>query len=356
MAAMELRTHALALLLRALAPAPDVEPAPACPEGAPLAGRIEELVGRPVAPSELGVRLAILETTPLVRARVELEFGGRVEVRELEAASCDALLDAVALLVAVTLDPDEAPQVPEPPPPEPPLQTAEPEPAPETELAPEPEPEPAPEPEPEPTPPPPPEPEPPAPTPRPTPLDRRRALGLAVGLYAGGELGAIPRGTGGVRPVIRLSRGAFVAELSGDYWIRRRHQPLATGETITVELGVVALRAGWALRRGALRVPLYGGLESGLMRGEGFGLRDSRDGRWPWAAALASVGLLVRLGARVDLGAAVEGVVPFVRPTFTAVRDDGSLVTLHAPSAVGVRMLAGISVELLGRRRRPNFR
>lgn len=346
---MELRTHALALLLRALAPAPDVDPALACPDTAPLAGRIEELVGRPVAPSEVGVRLAILETEPLVRARVELEFGGRVEVRDLEAKSCDALLDAVALLVAVTLDPSEAPQVPEPPPPEPPpLQTAEPEPQPVPELEPEPQPAPPPEPT------PPSEPE--SPAPRPTSLDQRRALGLAVGLFGGGEIGAIPRGTGGIRPVLRLSRGAFVAELSGDYWIRRRHQPLPTGETITVELGVAALRAGWALRRGAIRVPFCGGLEAGLMRGEGFGLRDSRSDHWPWAAALASAGVLVRLGARVDLGATIEGVVPFVRPTFTAARDDGSIVTLHTPSPVGARLLAGVSVELLGRRGRPNFR
>jgi hypothetical protein len=170
---------------------------------------------------------------------------------------------------------------------------------------------------------------------------------LAIGLLAGGEIGAIPRGTGGLRPVVRLARGAFMAELSGDYWIRRRHQALASGESVTVELGVAAARACGVVGRGRVRTPLCGGLEGGLMRGAAIGLRDARSARYPWVAGLASAAILVRLGRRVDLTAAAEGFVAFVRPQFQAVRDDGSVVQLYAPSPVGVRLLAGVTIELL---------
>lgn len=313
----------------------------ACTDAAALDERIEGLVGRPVEPDEVVVRVHVLEPMPL-RARVEIEFGGRTESRALEARDCDALLDAVALLVAVTLDPTEVPPAPEPP--EPP----EPEPAPEPPEPepPEPEPEPAPDPERPALEPEPPEPAPP-PSPPPRPAPPSGSITLAAGLLGGGEIGAIPRGTGGIRPTLRLTVRRLTVELAGDYWVRRRHRVLDTGETITVELGVAALRIGGLVGQGRVRVPIGGGLEAGSMRGAAFGLREARADRWPWLAGLAWASVLVRVGRRVDLTATLEGVVPLVRPTFTATRDDGAIVSLYTPSPVGARALAGVTVALL---------
>lgn len=288
------------------------------------------MLGRTVEPTEVFVRLTVLEGSP-PRARIELDFEGQREIREVEGPDCNALVDAAALMIAITLDPLHVP----PPEPVPPSESM-PQP-PEPEL---PEPERPPEPELEF------DAEPPTRVDAPvvsetSPTPTAPPVRMWLGLVAGGELGAIPRGTGGIRPSIHVTRGRFEAQVTGDYWIRRRTRAQPTGEGVAVELGVAALRGCGRIRRRRLTIPLCGGVEAGAMRGAGFGLRNVRSDIQPWVAGLASAGGRFRVSPRISLSVLAELFVSVVRPRFDAQAGD-ELLVLHEPSPVGGRLLLGV--------------
>lgn len=95
-----------------------------CPSRAVVEAEIERILGRrPAGGPYAGV--TVTARVGRVSALLLLEGGGR---RRIEAASCEALLRAVALILALHIDPDalsldapEPPPEPAPPPPEPPV-------------------------------------------------------------------------------------------------------------------------------------------------------------------------------------------------------------------------------------------
>jgi hypothetical protein len=302
---------------------------------------VQELLGRVPAEHELRA-VGVVSGGPPWRLELETSIGGRSQRRALQAADCHAVAEAAALILAVSVDPlgmtqgpagerlvgPEVPRVAEPPPRR--------EPSSSERLAREPV-RPATTTDAERI----------APSPRPRPR-----LGLRLG--GGGEAGAIPGGTGGVRLGLALDGSRAFVQLEGSYWIDRfvALRPEAPPRGAEVGLGTAALQAGVRLGGRRVGVPLSLGLEAGGLRTRPVGLDRPQQRVLPWVAGVVGVGVQWSASRRVALWGAVEGVLPVVRPRVRVGRmvDDGTVehVVLHEPAAVGVRALAGISIRIAG--------
>lgn len=325
----------------ALGTSPQREPsvswqAPAsCADAAAVRSRIEDLLRRPLAPDEVRVEALVEPEGDGFLLRLRVHAGEVIDTRELRAERCDALAETAALVAAVMVDPEVASAllVPDPPPPE-----REPEPAP----APEPEPEPAPDPAPEPESDPAPEPE-PAPEPAASPrLDAGRGPWLRV--RAGGEIGAIPRGTGGFALGVAAGGARLRGELEGQYWIGRETQ--SANGSARIQLGLVAARACAVIPRRPLSAALCAGFELGAMRADAITPAPLTRHRL-WFAAQAEAALRWQARPRVALWIGAQPFVPIVFPRFELIDATAAASeTIHAPAPVGIRGLLGVEVRV----------
>jgi hypothetical protein len=272
--------------------------------------------------------------------------------RTLAAPRCDELVEAAALIAAITLDPvatarSEAAAPPEPRPPKLPPDKGPPEVA-----APRPAgPQPSDDPEGEPLPLTEPDAgdEPPAsaaPVPSPTggpPSTRRRALGVAARAGLAGAYGPFPGFgallVGGLG--LTIDRRALVELAALHRFQTRAPVDAAPGIDVAASLTGGRISACWTPRRGQLEVPLCAGLDLAALRVEAVGLRNSDPATDIYAAASAGARLLWRptdlLGVGLDLG----GAVTLRRRDFT-IRDlDGPALTTTPASAH-----AGLSLEI----------
>lgn len=228
--------------------------------------------------------------------------------REIEAASCDELVDAAALILTVGAEPASA--VPNPTGPKP-----QPEhviPTVRTEALPAVE------------------------DPEPPPPRSRWALSPVLGL--GGNL-TTPL-SWGVGMQLAWMRGAARIELEAFHHFERSVR-LQDGNTVGhayVSLTPLSIRGCGVPRTRRLEFPLCGGLSFAPMRGRAEGrLARSSSATQLWAAGSASVGLTVPFTRHIGLALAVEGIVPFVRPAFAI---EGLPEILRAPPLGGVGRLA----------------
>lgn len=312
---------------------------PACVEAEGLPGRVTSLLGR--APPEARLALAAEPVGEGWRVALELASAGPAVRRTLEGRDCATLTDAVALVVAVQLDPlavagastgdfESSPVVErEPEPRLPPLPRIDPPPS--TEAVGEPE----------------------ASAER--RIERSRASGpsatdrppsrprphavLAAAMM--GELGVLPRGA-----------GAF--ELSGGVGGRRARLELSglasvgpggVSERLPAVGGRFGLFTGGVRgcgvpRRDRMALPLCGGVEVGDLRGSGIGLLHPRTVNALWVAAVASARPQWVPTSRLSVGARLDLVAPLRRHRF-AIAEAG---LVHAVDPVAVRV--GLSVEL----------
>lgn len=120
----------------------------------------------------------------------------------------------------------------------------------------------------------------------------------------------------------------------------------AGGELQLVTAGV---RVCPQLARGRARIPLCAGADAGAMLGRGTGrdLTTTRTARQPWAGAVLEPGVAIDATSRVSLWLALEGVVSLYRPRFGV---DGAPAAWTA-GAGAVRVLLGVEVHR--RRDRP---
>ncbi len=297
-----------------------------CSSAEAIEARVAALLSAPAAGEGIAEVEAVVRRTPRgVHMRLTTQFEGAVDQREVDSGSCEALSEATAMLLAVSLEPGLAPE-------------PEPEPAPE----PEPEPEPAPEPE--------PEPEPDQATaapisprarvtpaaaatvdPMPGPASRRLQLVVRAGL--GVEWGALRDVALGLRIAAGIAGPHWRAVLTGTYLAPRR------GPQGLYQLTAAGARGCW--RTGGLwDVSACAGAEVGGLRVDTRGLDPPRARVGPYAAPLAAVGVGRSLGP-VALTVDAEG----------AVRAWGSRTVLNAQPlleqrVVSLRMLAGVQVAL----------
>jgi len=201
-----------------------------------------------------------------------------VAERVFEAPTCETVIDAAALLIATTLDPN--------------VLQAEPvgEPSTSTTLVPLPNEPPTIERSPISAPPSEPE---PAPWPPPT-RPRKRAGRITLGVELGIDTGAFPDVGALIRPTFGFAGRPWSVEATGAFRTR-------TGVDVGTVPGVGGEIGGWSVGlRGCgrphlplrwLEVPLCGGVEAGQVLGGGIGFEGAQRAAIPWLALYGSAGL-----------------------------------------------------------------
>ncbi|MET0343351.1 MAG: hypothetical protein ABW252_20240 [Polyangiales bacterium] len=245
--------------------------------------------------------------------------GDRALEREVELGSCGEVQDAVALLIAIALDPsaeqraralqEEPPRAPAPPPkqPEPPK--------------------------------PPPEEEPRRVVKRKRLLPRPHAV-LHASLL--GDLHALPDASLGPAAGVALALGPLRIGLSGMYLLPRRAQTALPGVSARVDLGAGALELAYLPSLGRAVLGPFAGFEAGHLRAVGVGAEDGRVTGTLWLAALFGGRLEVDVHPRIAVRLGVLAGLPLRRPRL-ALRDDS---VFYATRSVTARVELGVSIRL----------
>lgn len=336
-----------------------------CSDATAVRRRIEDLLRRPLAPGEVLVEGVVQREDPGFVLRLRVRAGEVIDERTLRAERCPALADTAALVAAVMIDPAVADTLLVPEPDAPASEETDDDDAPDetdetnetdetdetnasgdgddavnepgndranearadTDA-----------------------------TGTGDPTDRnasdrgtsadpsRASAGLWLRARAGGEFGAIPRGTGGAALGVAFGGPRLRGELEGHYWIGRRAE--SDHAAARIHLGLVAARVCGVIPRRPLAVALCGGVELGAMRADA--LEPARLTRHrPWLAAQAEVALRWQPRPRVALWIGAQPFVPIVFPRFELVDPAApdAPETIHVPTPVGIRGLVGIELR-----------
>ena len=343
---------------------------PGCPDRAALLAGVARRRGRPLVAGAVEVDARVTRIAgPRYRLRLHVRAGARSERRSLIAETCAPLLDATALLITLAVDAasDTPPALPPGVTPDPaanpddplapPIAThddplAPPIATPDDPLAP-----PIADPNTARTPVTPPDP-PPAdplapdaldtardPAPRTPPTPRARPGGV-VRLHGGLEYGAVPGPTGAVGLALGLLWPRWRLELAADFLAPRTATPPQA--TLRASLLAAGLHGCARLGRGALELPICGGVELGGLTGTARGPSVDRTATGLWFAGVLGVGLAWRFHPRLALWTALQGRLA-VRPSFQLRDPDGNVV-LFQPSLVSGRLLLGLELRIGDRR------
>lgn len=307
-----------------------------CPSADEVRANVAQLLGGASASEPVRAQVTVSREPAGFAAELVLVIGEQRSERRLVAAQCSALADAAAVVIAVTVDPvhavgaemrEEAAPLPEPPS-EPSLATADASPA--SAVA---------------------EPEPiavpvvgVAPMPPPRRVVRRPGVYLRV--FGGVDYGDAPKATGALGGAIGLFGHGWRAELDASGAFPRTTE-LTRAPGVRARLGrwSLAARGCGVPGRGRIEVPLCGAIEAGAISGEGRGetVDPQRRVLRPWIAAVLGPALAVRVVPRLAVLIGADVVVPLWRARFV-IGDD----TVHRPTRVGVRGLAGVELRLGG--------
>lgn len=342
----------LALAWAATEPAVPPPPTPArweleweapsgCPDAAAIREQVAALVPKPgEGEGVLYVDAAIAPRGDAFVLTLRTDFAGRHDEREVRAPVCGELAEAVALVVAISLDPALAvasPRVTDPPASVPDV------PAPESEPGPSPSPQPIP----------------PQPTatsdaadPRATPSaptlradappqgsTRSRSpnawmLRLAPKL----EVGTLPAFGGGLELAVGVQWRWWRLELHGSHaWPRRAPGP--GGSAGRFQLGAVGVRGCGRPRVGrVVELPVCVGLDGGALRVDSEGLRPATTVHGPWLVQSLGVGLAAG-GTRVGFWTLIEGSATLVWSRILVGEE-----TIFRAFPVSARWLAGLEI------------
>jgi hypothetical protein len=283
---------------------------PSCPSGEAVVSAVERLV-RGSPPREVVVARGEVVHEGSWRVSLETRSGDRLGKRTIEAASCEQLADATALILALMIDPSAALRQPEPGAPHPP--------------APPPVAGEASRPAPEPPVPAPPEPRPPRP---------RASLFLAVA--AVGDVGTLPAPAIGASASGGLSAGAYRFTVDiGAFPVQESRlvqHPQDGADFRLITGALVACRswiAFWRVHAGPCL-----GAELDALWAQGFGVDRPRGGLARWGALLGGGLVEAPVAGPASVELRVAGTVPFARPPFYF--DD--IATLYRPSAAALRV------------------
>ena len=277
-----------------------------CPDARSLRASIERLLGR---------RLETLPD-PHVRAsgrvhkndagnwevQVQLAVGERVESDNLVAKRCSALADAMALKVALAIDPlavvDSVWQQPSTP--KAPSAAAQ-----DTTRG---------------------------------AAKRESAASFGLRVASGLALGPLPGATPGAGVYASVQLQSFRAELGGQvYWGGVAHYRELPNLGADLQLFVGSLRGCATPGSGAWMFPVCGGLELGLMRGNGYGVQDTKQTSGVWGGLIAGPAVQLQLTRRLSVWLETDASVTILAPEFHM----RNLDTLYTPPAGGARASAG---------------
>ncbi|MEM6290987.1 MAG: hypothetical protein AAGA54_06960 [Myxococcota bacterium] len=299
---------------------------PECPTARDVEADIEGLLDRPPV---VDVTVDVTQAGEAFVATVEYQAEGAALARTIPGPDCRSVLDAVALVVAVGVDPLEVQRMVAPA-----LQRS-------TEAVPEPLPPP--------TLPPTalaPQPTAPAPSVSPKPESARRpAFARAVEVFArgGATTGLLADVAGWAGGGAALSFGSARLEAWGRHQFARRvEQASFPGVGADVALSSGALAACWTPSVGRFTIGACGGLEAGAVVGRGRGLQSPLVARDLWLAATPGIRARWAVHPRVQLGALVDVPISLRKPLFSIDDFDAPLVQV---GAAGV--FAGLSVAVI---------
>lgn len=316
---------------------------PECPERAALLRAIARRLRGPLPAVDARVDAEVVRAAGRYTLRLQLTIDGRHEARELHDVSCAALTDAIAVRFAAAVQPPVPERVLVPPP-APPALPDPPAPAPAVRPDAPATAEPPPATPPRPVPPAPAEPPPATPPPEsPVPPSMSKRPGGFLRLHGGGERGAVPGTTG----ALGLAGGGLWPRLRLELQATVLAPRTAAGSQADVRVLLLAgsLHACARLGRGALEVPLCGGLELGAMRGAARGLASGVAASSAWLAAALGVGVAWHVAPRVSVWAALQLVLAPVRPRFELSNSDRALA-LFTPAFASGRLLVGVELRL----------
>lgn len=240
--------------------------------------------------------------------------GPRTLTRQVELGSCGEVQDAVALLVAIALDPSaeqRAKTLREEPPAPPPREREPAQPA----------------------------------QPPPRRVARRRLLPRPHALLHGsvlGDLHALPDASVGPTVGVALALGPLRIALSGMYLLPRRAHTMVPGVSARVDLGGGALELGYLPSLGRVVLGPVAAFEAGHLRAVGVGAQDGQVTGTAWLAVLFGGRIEVPVHPRIGVRLGVLAGLPLRRPKL-ALRDDS---VFYATRAVTARVELGASIRL----------
>jgi hypothetical protein len=271
------------------------------------------------------------------RVTLVVEADGASHQRNFEAESCQAVVDAVALILAIDVDPQVAtraaasgaepgavpavaPATATVPPPAPPPTTAVATPPP---LAP-----------------------PRAPTSTPTSRAAGRTpLDFVIGASFAADVGSLPNLGAGANLAVGAQRGGWRFELDGSYWGPQTANSSTSPGGATFQLGSGNARAAylWSLRSFSLGPLLDVGLEGMHAQGQD-GTKDNRHPTQFWALVGAGGLVTFRPFAPLALRLVLESEIPLPDPSFV-VLNPGSQAQVYTVSQVIGRAMIGAEIK-----------
>ncbi len=272
-----------------------------CPDAAHVRTDVARLGGEP-SDSARATVIVVSRGTRWI-ASIAIEGNGASHTREVEAATCSAVTDAAALVLAIAFRPTPAPTL-----------TPTPTPAPSRAESP------------------------------PTPLAARAPF--AAGLAATAFSGPLPSTAPGASAWLAFLPGRLRFELAGYVTTAQSASLAASSIGADFRLFAGAARACanlLAFDRFALAP--CAGIEAARITATGFGMSAARSTDEMRAAgsfgALATWALERAFALRLE----VDGVVPTARPRFVVDGDDGAPISLHRPAPVWGRLLLGAEIR-----------
>lgn len=290
----------------------------ACVRAESIAARVEALLGTDRVPPATTLGLTATQSGDAWTVALDLQAGELSRQRELRGDDCEVLTEAVALVVAVQLDPVAVAAVVEP--------VVAPAIVPEPDVVPEPasesrEPDVA-----------------PRPPPLPLPRSRPRAV---LGASIGGEIGISPRSAAAFALDVGVTWKHVRLELGGLTSLGPDARPV-DGVSSRFRLFAGVVRGCGVIVRDAIEFPICGALEIGELWARARGLDDPRTVHAFWLAPV--IGIRPRWNAtrRVALGVLIDVVIPIYRHEFAAPPTRFE----HAVAPVAGRVGVGAEIRL----------
>ena len=164
--------------------------------------------------------------------------------------------------------------------------------------------------------------------------------------FAGSVAGAtdgttLPSAALGVRLGLAWTPRRARIEIGGSYFSAQSKTTDASLAGARFTLLVAGGRACWAVLQGSVEIAPCAGADVQVMKAKGFGASQNYDAKGTWMSATGGVLVRVPLLPWLALRADADAIVPITRPRFV-VEGEGAV---HRPSAIGAR--AGIGAELL---------
>lgn len=308
-----------------MTPPPAIEiqweaPAP-CPDSASVRAATERLLGKSLASlDQVSVRATGKVTTNAAgkwQLSAQLVVGERVEEEVLVAKECSALADAMALKVALAIDPLAVVEAVQP------SQSATPTARPAES------------------------PNPVAAAPHDTEqhdaeLGPEKLIHYGARLVGQVALGPLPGATPGVGLFFSAQMPALRVELGGEaFWggVAQYDAPAGVGADLQLFAGVA--RGCLTPARGAWRFPICAGTELGVMRGSGFGVSETSATSQLWGGLMMGPALEWRATSGLSLWLEGDALLTLLKPEFHV----RNLPSLYSPRTISAKAAAGLEVH-----------